>query len=76
MTTSGTRFLRWLARRTMHSGCTMNRHSLVSYTENRIRPPDERVRLPNLLTPKDLFGENQEIRKHLRPNGLLARLAT
>ena len=49
------------------------RKQAACYAENRIRSPDKRVRLPNLLTPKDLFGENQEIRKRLRPNGLLTK---
>ncbi len=49
----------------------------------------KRVRFPNLLTARDLFGENQEIRKRLwlmdlsayladrgyRPIGLLTKLA-
>jgi hypothetical protein len=38
-----------------------SRKQAASYTENRIRPPDKRVWFPNLLTAKDLFGENQEI---------------
>ena len=37
-----------------------SRRHTACYTENRIRPPDEPVWLPNLLTPKGLFGENQE----------------
>jgi len=39
---------------------------------NRIRLTDGRVRFPNLLTAKDLFGENQEITKRLRPTDLSA----
>ena len=45
---------------------------ILSYTENRIRLPDERVRFPNLLTAKDLFGQNHQIRKRHRPTDLPA----
>ena len=67
----------------------VNKCRPARHTENRIRPPDERVRGAILLTPKDLLGENQEITKRLRPtdpsaehagralrpNGLLTKLA-
>jgi len=41
-------------------------------TENGIGPPGTRVRIANLLTPKDLLGENQQIRKRVRPADLPA----
>ena len=43
------------------------RKQAACYAENGIGATDKRVRTANLLTPKDLFGENQEIRKRLRP---------
>ena len=48
------------------------RKQAACYTENRIRPPNKRVWLANLLTAKYLFGENQEIRKRLRLRDLSA----
>jgi len=48
------------------------RKQTACYTENRIRPPDKRVRFPNLLTANHLLGENWEVGKRDMPTELSA----